>query len=55
MDIKGMNFYVQRVVTGEQNIQTELYLIFLLEGELTIRYQDEKYRMKQEDIILINP
>lgn len=55
MDIKGLNFYVQKAVTGEENFRTELYLIFLLEGELTICYQDEKYRMKQEDIILINP
>ena len=55
MDINGMNYRVQKAVVKEENIQTELLLIFLLEGEMTLRYQDEKYQMKSEDIILINP
>lgn len=55
MDINGMNYRVQKAVVKEENIQTELLLIFLLEGEMTLRYQDEKCQMKSEDIILINP
>ena len=55
MDINGMNFCVQKAVTKEENIKTELLVIFLLEGEMTLRYQDEEYPMKAEDIILINP
>lgn len=55
MDINGMNYRVQKAISKEENIQTELLIIFLLEGEMTLRYQDEKYQMKAEDIILINP
>lgn len=50
-----MNFCVQKAVTKEENIKTELLVIFLLEGEMTLRYQDEEYPMKAEDIILVNP
>lgn len=55
MDINGMKYRVQKAVAKEDNIQTELLLIFLLEGEMTIRYQEERYQMKAEDIVLINP
>lgn len=55
MDINGMNYHVQKAETEEENIQTELLLIFVLEGEMSLKYQDEKYLMKAEDIILINP
>lgn len=50
-----MNYYVQKAVSKEENLQTELLLLFLLEGEMTLKYQDEKYLMRSEDIILINP
>ena len=55
MDINGMNYRVQKAESKEENIQTELLLIFVLEGEMSLRYQDEKYMMRAEDIILINP
>lgn len=55
MDINSMNYYVQKAVSKEENLQTELLLLFLLEGEMTLKYQDEKYLMRSEDIILINP
>lgn len=55
MDVNGMNYCVQKAVSKEENIQTELLLIFLLEGKMALRYQDEVYQMKAEDIILINP
>lgn len=55
MDINGMNYHVQKAVSKEENIQTELLIIFLLEGKMTLKYQDEMYRMKAEDIVLINP
>ena len=48
MDINGMKYRVQKAVAKEDNIQTELLLIFLLEGEMTIRYQEERYQMKAE-------
>ena len=55
MDVNGMNYRVQKAVAKEENIQTELLIIFLLEGEMNLRYQEERYQMKAEDIILINP
>lgn len=50
-----MSYHVQKAVSREENIQTELLVIFLLEGRMTLKYQDESYQMKAEDIILINP
>ena len=55
MDINSMSYHVQKAVSREENIQTELLVIFLLEGRMTLKYQDESYQMKAEDIILINP
>lgn len=55
MDTNGMNYRVQKAEVREENLQTELLLLFLLEGEMTLKYQDERYLMKAEDIILINP
>ena len=46
MDINGMNYRVQKAESKEENIQTELLLIFVLEGEMSLRYQDEKYLME---------
>ena len=47
-----MSYHVQKAVSREENIQTELLVIFLLEGRMTLKYQDESYQMKAEDIIL---
>ena len=55
MDINSMSYHVQKAVSREENIQTELLVIFLVEGRMTLKYQDESYQMKAEDIILINP
>ena len=41
-----MNYRVQKAESKEENIQTELLLIFVLEGEMSLRYQDEKYLMR---------
>ncbi len=55
MEVNGMSFKVQKAEIMEETIQTELLIIFLLEGEMTVKYLGEKHKMKSEDIILINP
>ncbi len=51
-----MKFYIQKAVSAEEErIQTEMLLIFVLEDSMTLTYRDEVYRMKAEDVILINP
>ncbi len=56
MEISDMKFYVHKADSAEEErIQTEMLLIFVLEGSMTIVYQEENFQMKAEDIILINP
>ncbi len=55
MDTGGMNYRVQKGELKEVNIQTEMLLIFVLEGDMSLVYQEEKYLMKAEDVILISP
>lgn len=55
MDSNRMNYSVQRAAAGEENIGTGLLIMCLLEGEMTLQYQGERYRMKREDVLLINP
>ena len=56
MEINDMKFYVHKADNAEEErIQTEMLLIFVLEGQMSLRYQENEYRMNQEDLILINP
>ncbi len=55
MEVNGMTFKVKKAVSTEENIQTELLIFFLLEGEMTVKYLNAKHKMQAEDIILINP
>ncbi len=55
MEVNGMTFKVKKAVSTEENIQTELLIFFLLEGEMTVKYLGGKHKMQAEDIILINP
>ena len=56
MEINDMKFYVYKADHAEEErIQTEMLLIFVLEGQMSLRYQENEYRMNQEDLILINP
>ena len=55
MEIKDIDFYVQKGNLKKENLQTDLLLLFVLEGKLNIRYLDDDYQMSKEDILLINP
>ena len=50
-----MNYSVQKVESGGEHIQTDLLIMILLEGEMTVKYLGGKYQMRNQDIILINP
>ena len=55
MEIKDIDFYVQKGNLKQANSQTEMILLFVLEGKMTIQSLDEIYPMSKEDILLINP
>ena len=55
MKIKDIDFYVQKGNLKQANSQTEMILLFVLEGKMTIQSLDEIYPMSKEDILLINP
>ncbi|MCI1655333.1 MAG: helix-turn-helix domain-containing protein [Lachnospiraceae bacterium] len=53
--MKNLGFTVRRARSGEEHIQTDLVILFLLEGEMTVLYHGESIPMRHEDILLINP
>lgn len=55
MERNTMWFDVRRGKAGEEHLETNMIVLFLLEGSMTIRYQEEKYIMRREDLIHINP
>ena len=55
MDNRSLNYVVRKAAKGEEYRQIDLVLLFLLEGQMTVRYREENYKMIKEDIILINP
>lgn len=55
MEVKDIDFFVQNTLTDKENIQSNLLLIFVLEGKMKVRYLEEEYQMSKEDILLINP
>lgn len=55
MEVKDIDFFVLNTLTDKENIQSNLLLIFILEGKMKVRYLEEEYQMSKEDILLINP
>ena len=53
--MKDLNFSVRRAREVEEQIQTNLVVLFLLDGEMTVQYYGENIAMCREDILLINP
>jgi xylan 1,4-beta-xylosidase len=53
--LKDLDFTVRRACGGEEHIQTDLLVLYLLEGEMTVQYYGEKTHMCREDIVLLNP
>ncbi|MGN8738048.1 GH39 family glycosyl hydrolase [Bilifractor sp. HCP3S3_D3] len=50
-----LDYTVRKAREGEGDLQTDLLILFLLEGEMTVRYYGEEIHMCRDDILLINP
>ena len=53
----GLNYLEYKIVKAgseESFMQTDLIVIYILEGEMSVRYYGDKIRMKKDDILLIN-
>ncbi|WP_029067198.1 GH39 family glycosyl hydrolase [Lachnobacterium bovis] len=55
MDNVGMEYTVRKAVVEETEIQTNLNILFLLEGTMTVEYYEERYQLQKDDILLISP
>ena len=55
MDNVGMEYTVKKAAVEESDIQTNLNILFLLDGAMTVEYYDEKYQLQKDDILLISP
>lgn len=55
MDYSTMNFQVTRPGWNEEYLETNMVVLFLLEGSLTLKLQGEEWVMHSEDVLLINP
>lgn len=55
MDLSNLTYKVTRAKSGEAFIQTDLIVLFLLEGQMTVQYQGDRIGMRHGDILLINP
>ena len=54
----GLNHLEYRIVKAgseEYFMQTDLIVLYVLEGEMSVRYYGDKIRMKKDDILLVNP
>ena len=50
-----IKYTVKKASSEVSGIQTNLTLLFLLEGSFTVEYYDEKNHMQKDDILLISP
>jgi len=55
MDNVGMMYVVKKATIEEGTIQTNLSILYILEGSMTVEYYDEKYLMQKNDILLVSP
>jgi len=54
MGFNQLEYKISRLPTGQRFMQTDLVLLYLLSGEMDIRYYEDVICMKKEDILLIN-
>ncbi len=54
MGFNHLKYKIKKVGSAESYMQTDLVVLYLLEGEMNIRSYGDKIRMKKDDIFLIN-
>ena len=54
MGLNHLEYKIVKAGSGENYMQTDLIVLYVLEGEMSVRYYGDKIRMKKDDILLIN-
>ena len=54
MGLNHLEYKIVRAGSEENYMQTNLVVLYVLEGEMCVSYYGDKIRMKKEDILLIN-
>ena len=54
MVMNHQEYKIVKACSEESFIQTDLIVLYVLEGEMSVRCYGEKIRMKKDDILLIN-
>ncbi len=54
MGLNHLEYKIVRAGSEKSFMQTDLVVLYVLEGEMSVRYYGDKIRMKKDDILLIN-
>ena len=54
MGLNHLEYKIVKAGSEESFMQTDLIVLYVLEGEMSVRYYGDKIRMKKDDILLIN-
>lgn len=54
MGLNHLEYKIVKAGSEESFMQTDLIVLYVLEGEMNVRYYGDKIRMKKDDILLIN-
>lgn len=54
MGLNHLEYKIVKAGSEESFMQTDLIVLYVLEGEMRVRYYGDKIRMKKDDILLIN-
>ena len=54
MGLNHLEYKIVKAAKGESYMQTDLVVLYMLDGEMSVSYYGDLIRMKKEDILLIN-
>ncbi len=54
MGLNHLEYKIVKAGSEESFMQTDLIVLYVLEGEMTVRYYGDRIRMSKDDILLIN-
>ena len=55
MNEKTMYYAVHRFQGEEEHLETAMKVLFVMDGTMRVRYQEESFDLNREDILLVNP
>ncbi|ERL10699.1 GH39 family glycosyl hydrolase [Olsenella profusa] len=55
MFLQNLDFSIVRAKTGVSYAQTNLFVFFVLEGRMTVRYREEDISLAKDDVLLVAP